>query len=127
MKVMLFPELEEARIEEIGEELEDLQKAVGGGLIEPFYPFQEDDLAIICNEEGKINGMMLNMPVVLEGVVIDIIHGPFFICANGEEDFEGLTDEQIERIKAKIKNSTSEHPLPLVDGISYVGQYIDAG
>ena len=30
-----------SRITEIGSGLVDLQRAVGGGLIEPFYPFEE--------------------------------------------------------------------------------------
>ena len=36
-----------ARIIELGTELEDLQRAVGG-LIEPYYPFEEP-VCIVCN------------------------------------------------------------------------------
>lgn len=43
---------------EIGTDLEDLQKAVGG-YIEVTYPFDEQ-VGIVMNEEGKINGMDLN-------------------------------------------------------------------
>lgn len=44
--------------------LEALQKLVGG-YIEMLMPF-DDDVAIICNEEGKINGLPLNRPIYLE-------------------------------------------------------------
>ena len=52
---------------QIGNELEDLQVAVGG-YIEATYPF-EDEVAIILNEEGKINGMPLNRAVFTEDQV----------------------------------------------------------
>ena len=39
-----------ARTVEIGTELADLQKAVGGGLIETYYPFEEE-VCIVCNDE----------------------------------------------------------------------------
>ena len=45
-------------MKEIGEELEDLQHEVGG-YIEAVYPF-EDEVAIVCNEEGKLEGLDLN-------------------------------------------------------------------
>ena len=47
----------------VGTELEDLQAMVGGD-IEVTYPF-EDEVAIILNESGKINGLPLN-PVARE-------------------------------------------------------------
>lgn len=43
---------------EIGCELEDLQKAVRGD-IEAVYPFEEP-VALVMNEEGKLNGSELN-------------------------------------------------------------------
>ncbi len=83
-----------ARAAEIGTSLEDLQRAVGG-LIEAAYPFEEE-VAIVCNEEGKINGMPLNRSLKdADGRIYDIIAGPFFVCGLGEEDFCSLSDEQI--------------------------------
>ena len=43
---------------QIGGELEDLQKAVGGD-IEAVYPYNEP-VALIVNDEGKLNGSELN-------------------------------------------------------------------
>ena len=42
----------------IGSDLESLQAAVGGS-IEVVYPF-EDNVGLIMNEEGKIEGLPLN-------------------------------------------------------------------
>ena len=83
-----------ARAAEIGTSLEDLQRAVGG-LIQAVYPF-DDPVAIVCNDEGKINGMPLNRALRDDkGKVYDIIAGPFFVCGLGEEDFDSLSDEQL--------------------------------
>ena len=85
-----------ARAAEIGTTLEDLQKAVGG-LIEAVYPY-DDPVAIVCNEEGKINGMPLNRSLKDDnGKIYDILAGPFFVCGLGEEDFCSLSAEQLEK------------------------------
>ena len=68
-----------ARTIEMKDELSEMQKLVGG-LIEEYMPF-EDDVAIICNDEGKMNGMPLNRAITGEdGQLMDIIAGPFFIA-----------------------------------------------
>ena len=52
-----------------------MQKAVGG-YIEAYYPFEEE-VCIICNEEGLIDGLPFNrsVPGGYGGVF-----GTFFIC-----------------------------------------------
>lgn len=55
IKVVLCEPGKVARVAEIGTELTDLQRVVGG-LIEPYYPFEEQ-VCIVCNDEGKYNGM----------------------------------------------------------------------
>ena len=68
-----------ARVAEIGTELSDLQRVVGG-LIEPYYPFEEQ-VCIVCNDEGKYNGMRPCRAIYGENrEMMDIIFGPFFIC-----------------------------------------------
>ena len=47
---------------EIESGLESLQKAVGGS-IEAVYPY-EDPVAVICNEEGKLMGLPLNLSLI---------------------------------------------------------------
>ena len=55
IKVVLCEPGKVARVAEIGTELSDLQRVVGG-LIETYYPFEEQ-ACIVCNDEGKYNGM----------------------------------------------------------------------
>ena len=65
---------------EIGTDLEDLQKAVGG-YIEVTYPFDEQ-VGIVMNEEGKINGMDLNRALRDDdGRIYDVVAGPMLVVA----------------------------------------------
>lgn len=67
------------KIIEIEDTLEAKQ-AIVGGYIEQSMPF-DDDVAIICNEEGKLDGLHLNRAIYdNDGTMIDIIAGTFFIC-----------------------------------------------
>ena len=92
-----------ARITEIGTELANLQQAVGGGLIEPFYPFMEK-VCIVCNDEGKFNGMRPCRAVYGEdGKMMDIIFGPFFICDCSGENFASLSEEQLKRFEKQFR------------------------
>lgn len=58
MKVVLLEPRKYAKVVEIEHTLENMQKVVGG-YIEAVYPF-EDEVAVICNEEGKLLGLPLN-------------------------------------------------------------------
>lgn len=76
--------------------LENLQSLVGG-YIEAIYPF-EDPVALVCNEEGKLNGLPLNRALRDNtGKIFDIIAGTFFICGLGDEDFCSLSDQLQEK------------------------------
>lgn len=93
-----------ARIIEMENKYSEMKKLVGGH-IEQYMPF-EDDVAIICNEEGKINGMPLNRAVFLEyGQLDDIIAGPFFITyvALESEKYLSLPKELEEKYIEKFK------------------------
>ena len=92
-----------AQVIEIDGSLEGMQKFVGG-YIEQICPFK-DPVAIVCNEEGKINRMELNRAVYGEtGEMIDIIAGPMFICGLGEEDFTSIQGEMLEKYMEKFKH-----------------------
>ena len=83
-------------MKEIDSGLESMQATVGG-LIQAIYPF-EDEVALVCNEEGKLEGLMLNRAVYGEnGEMIDIIAGTFFIAGLTEDSFGSLTPERAEK------------------------------
>jgi len=74
---------------ELDGSLKSMQEAVGGG-IEGYYPYAEP-VAIVCNDEGKINGLPLNRAIYnQDGEMIEIMAGTFFIAGLGEESFADL-------------------------------------
>ena len=75
--------------------LEAKQKIVGGD-IECVYLQNNDDVVLICNEEGKINGMKLNREIGY-----DIIAGPFLVVGDDYEngEFKSLTSNQLLKYK----------------------------
>ena len=96
INVLIFEPLTAPYTKEIDSSLESLQATVGG-LIQAIYPF-EDQVALVCNEEGKINGLTLNRAVYGdEGQMLDIIAGTFFICGLTEDSFGSLTPELAEK------------------------------
>ena len=103
MKVLVVEPEKEPYVKEISSGLSSLQKEVGG-FIEAVYPF-EDPVAIICNEEGKLEGLPLNRALRDEdGHVYDIIAGTFLIAGLSEDNFCSLDDEQIEKFSAMYKS-----------------------
>ena len=102
IKVVIVEPLKAPRIEIIENTLEAMQKIVGGW-IEPLNI--ADGIDIICNEEGKMNGLTLNRGLRTEGGEIwEVIAGTFLIA--GFDDDTGhqisLTDEQAEYYKKKF-------------------------
>lgn len=64
---------------EIEDTLEAMQEVVGGD-IEEYMPF-DDEVAIICNEKGKMNGSELNRAVYSKDKqILDVIAGKFFVA-----------------------------------------------
>ena len=79
IKVIYCEAGHKARIAEIDNNLRAFQGLVGGW-IEEYIPF-DDDIAIVCNEEGKMLGLPLNRAITDDnGRMLDIIVGDFFIC-----------------------------------------------
>ena len=76
-------------------------QAVVGGYIEAIYPYEEL-VAIVCNEEGLINGLPFNRSV--EGGYGGVF-GTFFVCGLGEESFDSLNPEQMKHFKDKFKHA----------------------
>lgn len=88
MRVVYVEPNKAPRVMEKPHTLEAEQNAVGG-LIELVY--NDDNTAIVCNDEGKLIGMEGNRR--LENGTI--IAGPFFVVGLTEDDFRSLTDEEV--------------------------------
>ena len=101
IRVVLLEPGKLARVADIDSSLEGLQKTVNG-LIEAAYPFEEE-VCIICNEEGKLNGMPLNRAIRCEGQITDIIAGPCFICSCDKASFGSLTEAQQQKYLKMFK------------------------
>jgi hypothetical protein len=78
--------------------LHSLQQAVGGS-IEVVYPFEEE-VGLVCNEEGKLEGLPLNRSL-RDGNedIYDTIAGDFLVVGLDEENFCSLSDEQMKQFK----------------------------
>ena len=52
-----------------------------GGLLQLLYPFEDSDLALICNDEGKIFEWPYNRALWdVDGRIYDVVAGTFFLC-----------------------------------------------
>ncbi len=86
---------------QIGCELEDLQKAVGGD-IQAVYPY-EDPVALIMDDDGKMIGKDLNRALRDEdGNMYDIVAGDFLVVGLGEEDFCSLSPELMQKYEEQF-------------------------
>jgi len=105
ISVLLVEPNKYPRMIEIDDTLEAMQEVVGGD-IEEYMPF-EDEVAIICNEEGKVNGLTPNRAVYDEHSreMRDIICGKFFIAyAPFEaERFQSIPPDLAEKYRKKFK------------------------
>ena len=70
ISVLLIEPNKYPRMIEIDDTLEAMQAAVGGD-IEEYMPF-EDEVAIICNEEGKVTGLPPNRAVYAEPETVEM-------------------------------------------------------
>lgn len=85
-----------ASIEEIPHVLEAMQSIVEGR-IEIVYPWN-DNVALLCNEDGKNIGLPLNRVLYdSSNNILDTISGTFLIVGLGEENFRSLTNEEAEK------------------------------
>lgn len=102
MKVLMVEPGKAPYEAELDGSLKSMQEAVGGG-IEGYYPYTEP-VAIVCNDEGKINGLPLNRAIYnQDGEMIEIMAGTFFIAGLGEESFADLPDYFMEQYKEQFK------------------------
>lgn len=108
MKVLVLSN-GELKVQDIGTELEDLQKIVGGYIEIPFLSqkFFEHGIDIIINEEGKlIDGLNAEIAIVNEkrGAILDIVYGNCVFASHDEEgNTIALTEEQIQFVTEELE------------------------
>lgn len=97
MRIVLVEPGKPARCAEIQDGLASMQETVGG-CIQALYPW-EDPVAIICNDEGKLNRLPLNRMLGN----YDIIAGTFFVCGIQGENFASLNDQQLRKYQQMFR------------------------
>ena len=93
-------------VKHISGSLNSMQKIVGG-TIQAIYPFENPEIALICNDDGKLINLPLNRALYdKDGKLFDIVAGTFFLCRApaDSENFESLTDEQIKTYREQFKD-----------------------
>lgn len=81
---------------ELGNDLSTLQGAVGG-YIEAVYPF-DDPVALVVNDEGKLNGLPLNRALRDDdGHIYDVVAGSFLVVGLAESGFTSLSPELMDK------------------------------
>ena len=108
MKVLVLSN-GELKVQDIGTELEDLQKIVGGYIEIPFLSrvFRDHAIDMIINEEGKfIEGMKAEIAIVDEehGNILDIVYGNCIFASHDDEgETIGLNEGQIEVVEKELE------------------------
>ena len=111
LDVLLVKPNEHPRNVSIGAELEDLQQAVGGS-IGASYPFADDPVAIVYNDDGKLMGLPLNRALWDEdGLMYDVVAGTFLVVGLGEEDFVSLSPELAQKYEEEFHQPEAFLPL----------------
>ena len=89
-------------IKEIESDLKGFQDLVGG-YIQAVYPY-DDPVAIVCNDEGKLDGLPLNRALRDDaGTPYDVIAGTFAVVGLGAEDFTSLSPELAQKYSDVFK------------------------
>ena len=135
MRIVLCEPGKQAQIAYIRPGLESFQKVVGG-YIEPFYAFEEE-VCIVCNEEGKINGMPVNRGVYVEPEPEELSYGElcqrFREAESKGEHLEGrivftedsFTEHYSEESRTYAVSSQNKAFMPGMGGYSIYGSAID--
>ena len=100
--VLIVEPGKEPYVKEIDSDLKSLQHEVGG-CIEAIYPY-EDPVALVCNEEGKLEGLPLNRALRDEdGDIYDVVAGTFMVVGLTDDSFGSLTVEQMQKFSDLFK------------------------
>ena len=104
MKIIVVEPFREPYVTNIERTLDNMQRLVGG-YIQAVYPFEDDeDIALVCNEEGKLYDLTPNRILFRYGKPVDMIVGTFFLCS-APIDSENFEDIPIISLTNTLKNS----------------------
>lgn len=96
IRVIMLRPGKRATVEVIDASLSGIQKIVGG-YIQAVYPFA-DPVAIVCNEEGKLDGLEMNRALRNEkGYIYDVLYGTAFLCGLAADNFGDMPEELTEK------------------------------
>ncbi len=105
LSVLLIQPGKAPRMVEIPDTLDAMQELVGG-YIEEYMPF-DDEVAIIVNEEGKLNGLPPNRAIFTEDgkQIADVLVGDFFIVKSpvDSDKYQSLTKDLEKKYSEKFK------------------------
>ena len=104
MKIIVVEPFREPYVTNIERTLDNMQRLVGG-YIQAVYPFEDEEIALVCNEEGKLQDLTPNRILFNEyGKAVDMIVGTFFLCSAplDSEDFEDIPTELIDKYIKKF-------------------------
>ena len=83
-----------------------------GGSIGASYPFADDPVAIVYNDDAKLTGLPLNRALWDEdGLMYDVIAGTFLVVGLGEEDFVSLSPELAQKYEEEFHQPETFLPL----------------
>ena len=96
IRVIMMRPGKRAAVEVIDASLSGMQKIVGG-CIQAVYPF-EDPVAIVCSEEGKLDGLAPNRALRdADGSIYDVLCGTAFLCGLTADNFGDVPEELSEK------------------------------
>lgn len=120
----------------IADTLEAMQNLVGGD-IEEYMPF-EDEVAIICNEEGKVNGLPLNRAIYAEPQKIEMSYSELKSRFREAEEkgnehlkcyitftSDSFTEPYSEEARTYVISSDNKAFIPNMGGYSIYGSSLD--
>lgn len=136
ISVLLVEPEKYPKVIEIDDSLESMQAVVGGS-IEEYMPF-EDEIAIICNEEGKLIGLPLNRAIYAEPEKVEMSYNELkkrFREAEekGKEHLKGyitftsdsFTEPYSEESRTYVVSSNNKAFIPNMGGYSIYGSSLD--
>ena len=96
MRILVVEPTKDPYVKEIDGSLKSMQ-AIVNGYIQTVEPFDDPNILLVCNEDGKVIGLPENRFLRdSAGRPYDIVHGTFFLAQCSGEEFCSLTDKQIQ-------------------------------